>query len=200
MLQIVMIARSNWRSRWIVMARCIQSMVMHVLMCVGGLYCPHTHCIDCSAGVLIASLHASTKHWTEGHCQKRYRVSEAFSSPNHVWGKTPNLFYSIPKMPYLTVMPGFWYLEVTLVAQITVFFFAKHGQWTFSKHCDQRVHACNRQRSLFVQWCILRVVLIGWQCELLNANRRLLSTIGQYTTPRRYQSISCNDAQQNWAV
>ena len=33
-LQIVMIARSNCRSRWIVMARCIQSMVMHVLMCV----------------------------------------------------------------------------------------------------------------------------------------------------------------------
>ena len=33
MSQIVMVARSNCRSRWIVMARCIQSMVMYVLMC-----------------------------------------------------------------------------------------------------------------------------------------------------------------------
>ena len=119
--------------------------------------------------------------------------------------KTPNFFYSIPKMPYKTVMPGFWYLEVILVAQITMFFFAKHGQWTFSKHCDQRVHACNRQRSLFVQWCIRRVVLIGWQCKLLNANRRLLNAHHNWPMQPQPISVSCSQLHSvqpwnNWTI
>ena len=49
--------------------------------------------------------------------------------------------------------------------------------------CDVLVREIDRG----LYWCICRVVLIGWQCKLLNANRRLLTTIGQYN-PNSYQS------------
>ena len=156
MLQIAMIARSNWRSRWIVMARCIQSMVMHVLMCVG-----------------LRALLAYTLYWL-----LRCRIDCVITCFNYTllgrYGINWELFPYRGRSYHSHVLQHRWnaindsfakkkYLEVLLHT-----IFAKHGRGTFGKNCDQRVHVCNGHKYLLVYW--QGFLLICSQCKLLNAN------------------------------